>query len=174
MTTRPLLLRGTNSLTRRRVMFSWPARHRDTSQASCTNTLVSFSKIQREAASCVMAQSTSSARLSVQLARGREAFASRRLKGERGEGCVHWTYGQREAPHERPLSLSGLLETSGRAGVWPDSVQALGGTLSSGLPTSFVGVALQRFAARRGPLTGQSTAVSSRRTVAFSRSCSTQ
>jgi hypothetical protein len=30
---------------------------------------------------------------------------------------------------------SGLLETPARAGVWPDSVQVLGGTLSSGLPT---------------------------------------
>ena len=30
---------------------------------------------------------------------------------------------------------SGLLETFGRAGVWPDSVQVLGGTLSMRLPT---------------------------------------
>jgi hypothetical protein len=29
----------------------------------------------------------------------------------------------------------GLLETSERAGVWPDSVQVPGGTLSIGLPT---------------------------------------
>lgn len=32
------------------------------------------------------------------------------------------------------LRLSGLLETSLRAGVWPDSVQVLGGTLASRLP----------------------------------------
>jgi hypothetical protein len=30
---------------------------------------------------------------------------------------------------------SGLLETFGRIGVWPDSVQVLGGSLSFGLPT---------------------------------------
>ena len=33
------------------------------------------------------------------------------------------------------MGLSGLLETSGRTGVWPDSVQVPGGTLSFGLPT---------------------------------------
>lgn len=44
-----------------------------------------------------------------------------------------------------------LLETFGRAGVWPDSVQALGGTLSMRLPTSSTGVALFRTAARRVP-----------------------
>ena len=32
------------------------------------------------------------------------------------------------------LRLSGLLETSRRAGVWPDSVQVLGGTLALRLP----------------------------------------
>jgi hypothetical protein len=36
------------------------------------------------------------------------------------------------APESR---LSGLLETSRRIGVRPDSVQVLGGTLYSGLPT---------------------------------------
>ena len=46
---------------------------------------------------------------------------------------------------------SGLLETFGRAGVWPDSVQVLGGTLSIGLPTSVIGVAHFRTAARRVP-----------------------
>ena len=30
---------------------------------------------------------------------------------------------------------SGLLETPGRIGVWPDSVQVLGGSLSARLPT---------------------------------------
>jgi hypothetical protein len=34
----------------------------------------------------------------------------------------------------RDHAPSGLLETFGRTGVWPDSVQVLGGTLSSGLP----------------------------------------
>lgn len=33
------------------------------------------------------------------------------------------------------LHHSGLLETFGRIGVRPDSVQVLGGTLYSGLPT---------------------------------------
>jgi hypothetical protein len=42
-----------------------------------------------------------------------------------------------------------LLDTGRRAGVWPDSVQVLGGTLSKRLPTSVTGVALHRFAARR-------------------------
>lgn len=39
-----------------------------------------------------------------------------------------------------------LLDTSGRTGVRPDSVQASGGKLSTRLPTSVNGVALQRFA----------------------------
>ena len=47
--------------------------------------------------------------------------------------------------------LCGLLDTSGRAGVWPDSVQVLGGTLSIGLPTGLAGVAHFRTAARRVP-----------------------
>ena len=34
----------------------------------------------------------------------------------------------------KQLRLTGLRETSRRTGVWPDSVQALGGTLDSGLP----------------------------------------
>ncbi len=36
----------------------------------------------------------------------------------------------------------GYLMIVGRAGVWPDSVQVLGGRLSSRLPTSVIGVAL--------------------------------
>ncbi|GAA2165522.1 hypothetical protein FHX52_3878 [Humibacillus xanthopallidus] len=39
-----------------------------------------------------------------------------------------------------------LLDTFGRAGVWPDSVQAPGGKLSSRLPTGVIGVAQLRFA----------------------------
>jgi hypothetical protein len=35
----------------------------------------------------------------------------------------------------RALRHSGLLDDSSRAGVWPDSVQVSGGTLSIGLPT---------------------------------------
>jgi hypothetical protein len=39
-----------------------------------------------------------------------------------------------------------LLDTSGRTGVRPDSVQAPGGKLSKRLPASVIGVALHRFA----------------------------
>src|SRR5664279_3858295 len=48
----------------------------------------------------------------------------------------HQPVGPRPRPggEQRPLSLSRLLETSLRAGVWPDSVQVLGGTLASRLP----------------------------------------
>ena len=38
------------------------------------------------------------------------------------------------------MRLTGLLETRGRAGVWPDSVQVPGGTLLIGLPTPVLGV----------------------------------
>ena len=47
-----------------------------------------------------------------------------------------------------------LLETSGRAGVWPDSVQVFGWRLSLRLPTSVMGVALYRFALRPGTVAG--------------------
>ena len=39
-----------------------------------------------------------------------------------------------------------LLDTFGRTGVRPDSVQVPGGKLSMRLPTSVIGVALHRFA----------------------------
>jgi len=38
------------------------------------------------------------------------------------------------------VRLTGLLETRGRTGVWPDSVQVPGGTLLIGLPTPVLGV----------------------------------
>jgi hypothetical protein len=47
-----------------------------------------------------------------------------------------WPTMQRRAPsvEERRVRGSRLLETSRRAGVWPDSVQVLGGTPASRLP----------------------------------------
>jgi len=45
----------------------------------------------------------------------------------------------RGAPWSR-VRLTGLLETRGRTGVWPDSVQVPGGTLLIGLPTPVLGV----------------------------------
>ena len=44
-----------------------------------------------------------------------------------------------------------LLDDSRRAGVWPDSVQVIGGRLSMRLPTGSSGVAHYRSAARRSP-----------------------
>ena len=43
---------------------------------------------------------------------------------------------------------------AGRAGVWPDSVQVLGGRLSTRLPTSAIGVALYRSALPSGTAAG--------------------
>ena len=53
----------------------------------------------------------------------------------------------------RSLSRAGtrLLDDSVRAGVWPDSVQVIGGKLSMRLPTWFEGVAHYRSASRRSP-----------------------
>ena len=45
-----------------------------------------------------------------------------------------------------PRPLSRLLDDSGRAVVWPDSVQVLGGSLSFAAAHPNVGVALYRFA----------------------------
>jgi len=47
--------------------------------------------------------------------------------------------------------LSGLLETPRRAGVWPDSVQVLGGFALFWAAHPFAGVAHFRFAVRRAP-----------------------
>ena len=44
-----------------------------------------------------------------------------------------------------------LLDDSNRTGVWPDSVQVIGGQLSMRLPTGGFGVAHYRSAARRSP-----------------------
>lgn len=44
-----------------------------------------------------------------------------------------------------------LLDDSVRTDVWPDSVQVIGGQLSMRLPTSSIGVAHFRSAARRSP-----------------------
>jgi hypothetical protein len=60
----------------------------------------------------------------------RPSFTSRHCEGTTSS-CV----GQEADKHkQRLLPLSRLLETSLRAGVWPDSVQVLGGTLASRLP----------------------------------------
>ena len=59
----------------------------------------------------------------------------------RHSGCGH---AHLKAPSSR------LLETFGRAGVWPDSVQVPGGTLSLRLPTSVIGVAQHRSAVLPG------------------------
>ena len=42
---------------------------------------------------------------------------------------------QPRASHQFGLRLNGLLDDSPRAGVWPDSVQVIGGQLSMRLPT---------------------------------------
>jgi hypothetical protein len=44
-----------------------------------------------------------------------------------------------------------LLDDSVRTGVWPDSVQVIGGQLSKRLPTGCSGVAHYRSAVRRSP-----------------------
>ena len=53
-------------------------------------------------------------------------------EGEEGERQSHRQ--ETDKHKQRLLPLSRLLETSLRAGVWPDSVQVLGGTLASRLP----------------------------------------
>ena len=49
------------------------------------------------------------------------------------------------------MTHSRLLDDSVRTGVWPDSVQVIGGELSMRLPTGMSGVAHYRSAARRSP-----------------------